>query len=382
MNWLAYFIFAFLVLRLMVSLTNLLTRQWLKSAPSAEDKNPDDGNKIRQPLKQSAAPPLISVLIPARNEEQKIGSLLNDLLKQDYENTEILVYDDLSEDQTPRIVREFMNRTNRLRLLEGIPLPGGWLGKNHACHVLAKAAKGEYLLFLDSDVRISPTLLTNSLAHMKRHRLDLLSVFPEQEMRTFGEKITVPIMNWVLIGLLPLILTRISAISSFSAANGQFMLFRADIYRRNRFHEKIRNIIVEDIEIFRLMKKKGLRTHTVLSNGEISCRMYGSWNESIEGFSRNVSEFFGGSIPLAILFALITTLGIIPVFVYLPAELAIAFVVLLALHRIIISFLSRQPVIRNLLLAPLQQLSFCAMIIRAVSHTTKKDFIWKGRKCI
>lgn len=217
---------------------------------------------------------------------------------------------------------------------------------------------------------------------MKRHRLDLLSVFPEQEMRTFGEKITVPIMNWVLIGLLPLILTRISARSSFSAANGQFMLFRADIYRRNWFHEKIRNIIVEDIEIFRLMKKKGLRTHTVLSNGEISCRMYGSWNESIEGFSRNVSEFFGGSIPLAILFALITTLGIIPVFVYLPAELAIAFVVLLALHRIIISFLSRQPVIRNLLLAPLQQLSFCAMINRAVSHTTKKDFIWKGRKCI
>ena len=365
MIWLAYFIFGSLVLRLMVSLTNLITKQWLRPA--------------RQKQHLPASLPLVSVLIPARNEAGNIGNLLSDLLNQEYSNLEILVYDDLSEDNTAGIVKKLARTSKKIRLIKGSPLPEGWLGKNHACHQLSVPAKGDYLLFLDADVRVKPSLIKNSLAHLQRHDLDLVSVFPKQEMVTFGEKITVPVMNWVLTGLLPLLLTRLSAWPSFSAANGQLMLFRAEVYHHHRFHEKVKNILVEDIEIFRVMKKMNLGTHTVLSNGDIACRMYDSWSKAIEGFSRNVIEFFGGHTLVAVLFALLTTLGFIPVLIALPLPVFIIFLFLLLLHRIIISFISRQPVIQNILLAPLQQISFCIMIIAALRNKVRHTLTWKDR---
>ncbi len=366
MTWLAYFILGSQLLRFLVSLSNLITIQWLKKADTDQTE-------------KTALSPQVSVLIPARNEEDKIDKLLNDLLRQDYKNFEVLVYDDLSDDKTVTKVKEFIGQSSRIGLLKGSSLPAGWLGKNYACHRLSLEAKGEFLLFLDADVRAQPSLIKNSLAHMQKHRLDLLSIFSKQVMKTFGEKITVPVMNWVLTGLLPLILTRISSWPSFSAANGQFMLFRADVYHRYGFHSMIKGEIVEDIEIFRQMKKTGLRTHTILSNGDITCRMYGSWSDAIKGFSRNVTEFFGGHTIVAVLFALLTTLGFIPVILYLPPEAVLAFFTLLVFHRTLISGLSRQPVLQNLLLAPLQQFSFCTMIAAAICNRARHTMTWKGR---
>ncbi len=368
MIWLAYFIFGFLVLRFLVTVLNLITRQWLRKSPV------EDPESVTV-----SSPPLVSVLIPARNEQDKIGSLLNDLYDQDYKNLEIIVYDDLSEDNTARVVSDHIKKDSRIRLMEGSTLPSGWLGKNHGCHQLSLAAKGEYLLYLDADVRIKPSLIRDSLAHIQKYRLDLLSIFPKQDMNTLGEKITVPVMNWILIGLLPLILTRISPKPSLSAANGQFMLFKAGVYHISKFHKKVKENLAEDIEIFKTAKKMGLHTHTILSNGDISCRMYGSWNESLEGFSRNVPEFFGGHIWLAALFALITTLGFIPVILYLPLQLSLAFPALIMAQRIAILLLSRQPAVFNVLLAPLQQIAFCAMIITAINKRTRHALIWKGR---
>jgi glycosyltransferase involved in cell wall biosynthesis len=368
MIWLAYFIYGSLVLRFLVVVSNLFTAQWLKHSGSKTIPDVDP-----------AISPMVSVLIPARNEETKIGTLLNDLLKQDYENIEILIYDDLSEDNTTFIVRRISKGNNKIRLLQGEPLPAGWVGKNHACHRLALEAKGEFLLFLDADVRVKSSLITNGLIHVQQHQLDLLSVFPKQIMKTFGEKITVPVMNWVLTGLLPLILTRISSWPSFSAANGQFMLFRADTYNKYRFHEKVKDTIVEDINIFRQMKRAGLRTHTILSNGDISCRMYNSWSDATEGFSRNVTEFFGGYSFVAVLYALLTTLGFIPVIIYLPTLASASFFALAILHRMVISSISRQPVFENLLLSPLQQISFCSMIIKAIRNRANNATTWKGR---
>lgn len=423
MIWLAYFIFAFLVLRLMISLSNLLTRQWLKKAPVAGDtfarasrqhqtnaqvnhdsplqkqKTPRqhtislkdkvsregessseyDSTPEEKSITENLPPPLLSVLIPVRNEERTAGLLLDDLINQDYTDFEILVYDDLSEDKTRQIIAGYEQKDSRIKLLEGTTLPSGWLGKNHACHQLARTATGEYLLFLDADVRVKPSLIRNSLAHMRRNRLDLFSLFPRQVMITFGEKITVPVMNWVLVGLLPLILTRIPGWPSFSAANGQFMLFRSDVYHRYKFHKQLSEKMVEDIGIFRLMKKKGLRTHTTLSNGDITCRMYGSWGEAIEGFSKNVLEYFGGHTILAILFSFITITGFIPVVLYLSWFFSLIFFIILALHIIIISFLSRQSPLQNLILAPLQQLSFCFMIYTAIRHKAHHKLFWKGR---
>ncbi len=147
--------------------------------------------------------PLVSILIPARNEENNIGRLLDDLQELKYNNFEILVYDDDSTDQTRSVIMDKSLLDKRIRYIQGKVLLPGWLGKNHACHQLAKAAKGDYLLFLDADVSVIPRLFTDSIAFMEKQDLDLLSLFPVQKMKTLGEWLTVPLMNRILLGNLP-----------------------------------------------------------------------------------------------------------------------------------------------------------------------------------
>lgn len=360
MIYLAYFVLYFTVLRLLVSLFNLLTKQWLHR-----------GNPIETPL--------VSVLIPARNEEKKIGKLIEQLQKQMYPHLEILIYDDLSEDSTYRLAQSYAETDSRFLIINGKPLPEGWLGKNHACHQLSKHAKGDYFLFLDADVGIGKNLINQAIAHAQRHKLKLLSVFPVQEMKTCSEKITVPLMNWILVSLLPLLFTRISGWSSFSAANGQFMLFEASTYRKQQFHKIHRTNKVEDITIFRYMKKQSLKVHTILGNSQIKCRMYETWEDAIKGFSKNVFEFFGGSKIAAMLFGLITTFGFLFVAVSLPYHYLLLYFLLVILLRVTIAGISRQNIVSNLLLAPLQQIGFLYVILKAYIWQKNRSTQWKGR---
>ncbi len=261
-------ILGFLFLRFLVSLANLIMQQWLHNGE----------------LQQN---PLVSILIPARNEENNLGELLSSIMKQDYQNYEVFVYDDLSEDNTEAIAKEYVKKDQRFHLITGEPLPEGWLGKNHACHQLSLHANGNYLLFMDADVNIKKGLIKNSLAHSKKYSLQLFSIFPRQRMHSFGEKITVPLMNWILLSLLPLYLIRTSSRKSLAAANGQFMLFDAKTYHKHYFHEMLKGHKVEDIAILKKMKAIGYSCHTVASNGQIECRMYKGFKDAAQGFPKN-----------------------------------------------------------------------------------------------
>jgi len=360
MTFLAYFILGFLALRILVALTNIATRQWLKPG-------------------EPRGSALVSVLIPARNEERNIENLLRSLKKQDYQNLEILVYDDLSEDRTAEIVKRFSQDDTRIKLIQGIGLPEGWLGKNHACHQLSKHARGRYLLFIDADVTAESELVRQGLAHLQKHKLALLSIFPQQIMKSFGERITVPLMNWILVSLLPLIFTRISPWVSFSAANGQFMLFDAEIYGKHQFHQMVKGQKVEDIIIFRKLKHLGIKGHTILSNGQVKCRMYNGFSEAIRGFSKNVFEFFGNSIFLSVFMALLTTFGFLPVWLSLGLEFAFAWLAGVILLRVLVAFASRQSVLQSILLLPLQQLAFFLVILAATQVRISGRSTWKGR---
>jgi glycosyltransferase involved in cell wall biosynthesis len=360
MTYLAFFILVFTGIRLLVVLANFLGMQWLRHSRSSSE-------------------PLISVLIPARNEEENIGILLSSLIEHDYSNIKIWVYDDLSTDKTAFIVQQLAAKDSRIHLLSGRQLPHGWIGKNHGCHQLAHHADGEYLLYLDADVIIQKGLIKNAVANMQKYHLDLFSIFPAQRMGSLAEWLTVPVMNWILVSLLPLVLVRLSSHSSFSAANGQFMMFRADVYRRELFHKTLKHANVEDIAISRLMKRKGYKVQTLLGNKQIQCRMYKSWDDAVKGFSRNVFYFFGGSKIAGFLFGFITTFGFIPVFLYLPLSYFIVYGTMVALIRILISISSRQNVLFNLLLAPLQQLSFLYILTSSAVLRYRRATTWKGR---
>ena len=360
MEYPAIFILFFTALRLIVALTNMVGRQWLKS-----------GSLQYQPM--------VSVLIPARNEEENIANILEDIIGQDYQNLEVIVYDDHSKDNTRKIVETICLKDGRLRVISGRELPSGWLGKNHACHSLALQAKGEYLLFLDADVRIKNQLIKDAVAQMQKHSLTLLSLFPVQKTITFSEKIFVPLINWILLSLLPLALTRLSSRPSLSAANGQFMFFDAKVYHKEKFHEVMRHKPAEDISIFRLMKKNRYKVQTLLGNSKVSCRMYHSGKEALNGISKNIFEYFGGSLFIAIIFGIITTFGFITIVAGLPILYTILYFSMIILTRLIVSAISRQNILLNILLAPLQQTSFIITLVIAAIAKYRKTLLWKGR---
>lgn len=257
MQYFVYISFGFLCFQLFNVLINFLFRQ---AIAKTEIQNND----------------LISVLIPARNEENNIARLLDALQKLN-NNIEILVCNDHSTDKTEEIISRYQTTDQRIRLIESEVLPKGWLGKNHACYQLAKQASGKYLLFIDADVVISGNIIADAVSYAKKHKLGLLSVFPKQVLLTTGEKKAVPLMNYILLTLLPLIFVRMSPFKSHTAANGQFMLFESKTYFELEPHKQFKNSAVEDIAISKFYKKQKIKIACLIGEERIQCRMYDSY---------------------------------------------------------------------------------------------------------
>jgi chlorobactene glucosyltransferase len=357
---LIYFIFLFLILRFTVTLFNFISNPKLTSSP----RDYDD---------------LVSILIPARDEEKNILSLLQSIRDQDYKNYEVIVLDDHSADRTFEICEEFSNWDKRFRVLAGKPLPKDWLGKNFACHQLAKESKGRYLMFLDADETIADGLINNTVHRMKFFRLDLLSLFTNQIMITWGERMIVPLMHFLLLNLLPLRLVRLSKSPAFSAASGQFMLFNAENYRENQWHEQVRNKVVEDIEIMRCIKVAGCRGEALLANGYIFCRMYRNFNDAFRGFSKNLLAGFNNNILGLFFYLFLVILGPLACAYILSAELLFFALSLIILSRVMISLMSGQNVWFNILLHPIQLISMLFIAVISVKKYFTKTIVWKGR---
>lgn len=322
---------------------------------------------------------LISILIPARNEEHNIARLLGDLVESKDAHVEILVLDDDSDDQTAAVVSRFAKQDSRIQLIQSSNLPAGWLGKNFACYSLSKQARGDHFLFLDADVRLKGEMIRSSVDWMKQKNMGLLSIFPKQEMHTVGEKITVPIMNYILLTLLPLPLVSWSKYTSLAAANGQFMLFESSVYQDLNPHEKEKGNKVEDIAIARYYKSNKISVACLLGEDSIQCRMYDGYSDSIKGFSKNITEFFGGSLVIAILFWFITTWGFILVIISFGIKLSIAYLVVLISTRVLVSIASHQNIFINLLYLIPQQLNIGIILILAFKSKFFTGFLWKGR---
>lgn len=356
----AHFVLAFTILQLFIALGNLIFETSL-------------------PVSEEVSTIPVSVLIPARNEENNISRILNDLIHQKYRNIEVIVFNDQSEDKTAEIVSEYIQRDDRIRLVNSSGLPDGWLGKNYACHSLSTHSAGKYLLFLDADVRIGNNIINDAVAYSEKFDLGLLSIFPKQIIKSIGERITVPNMNYILVSLLPLIFVRKLKYSSLAAANGQFMFFPADVYHTVMPHQLMKGNKVEDILIARELKKRKYKIACLLGDNRISCRMYNGFKDSVSGFSKNVTQFFGGSFTLAVLFWIVTTFGILAILFFLPGPLCLVYLAAYFLTRIVISAASHQNVFYNLILFIPLQLSLGLFIYRAFINKYFRKLEWKGR---
>ena len=324
--------------------------------------------------------PLISILIPARNEEDRIAGLLDSVLKQSYSHYELFVLNDQSEDNTAWVVEGIRKKSQKVNLLNGKPLPEGWLGKNWACFQLAQHARGEVLLFLDADVRLTDYALEAALYEMQKTNVVMLSCFPTQKINSPGEWLIVPLMNWLLLSLLPLKAVLLP-VKSLTAVNGQFILFDKATYDAMGGHKAVFDMVVEDMELARKLKQEEYRIMTVLGHDAITCAMYNGFIESLKGFSKNF--YLGFNVTPLTFVCILTALMLVffwPFILVFFNSQFVWLIIIILLGRFLISLLSRQNPLINVLLHPVQMISMFIIGVNSLYWTLKGKGVWKGRK--
>ena len=324
--------------------------------------------------------PFISILIPARNEDDTIAGLLHSIGQQSYSNYELFVLDDQSEDNTLGVVEEEAFKNPKITLLRGKPLPEGWLGKNWACFQLAQHARGDMLLFLDADVRLSINAVEAALYHMQKKNVVMLSCFPTQKIDTIGEWAVVPLMNWLVLSFLPLRAVTRFHHKSLTAANGQFILCEKQAYNDIGGHRAVFDQVVEDMEIARLLKKKRHRIMTVLGNDAVMCYMYQGFVESLKGFSKNF--YLGFNISPLIFFGILALLMLffLGPFILITINTNFIYCILLIIvGRLLVSLVSKQNPLLNICLHPLQMIAMFLIGVNSLYWTLRGKSVWKGR---
>ncbi|MFC2159172.1 glycosyltransferase [Actinomycetota bacterium] len=334
--------------------------------------------------------PLISILIPARNEEDNIKRCINSLLKQDYDNFEILVLNDNSTDNTAKIVNELIKKDPRIKLYQGKPLIRGWLGKSYACQQLAGYAKGQYFLFVDADTLHFPTSISSSVACLLKYKLDALSVFAKQIIVSFSERMVVPFGNFMILAFMPLALIRRSRRALFCTAIGQFMLFKKDVYEAIGGHESIKGEILEDVIISKHVKKCGYKFMIFDGRSNLYCRMYHNFSEVVSGYSKILFASFDYSVTM--LFTAIVLMAAIYIAPFVMFPLSIIFdwhqafvnimflqIIFILITRIIMSIRYRMKVV-DILLYPLSVIYLLSMAVNSVlQYKYNIGVCWKGR---
>ncbi len=237
----------------------------------------------------------LSILIPARDEEENIAACLDAALAQEGQVVcEVLVYNDHSLDQTARIVSEYAEQSDaRVRLIESSKLPAGWCGKPFACSRLAEAARGEWLLFIDADTRLSKDAAARMISEAEERRVTLLSCWPRLEAYGFWESVLMPLLNFVVFTLYPAPLAlRRRLDASLGLAHGSCMLARSSVYKKVGGHAAVRDQLFEDVRLAQVWRERGQESLCLDGQRIVSVRMYHSLAEIWNGFQKNFFPAF------------------------------------------------------------------------------------------
>jgi chlorobactene glucosyltransferase len=243
----------------------------------------------REPADVPPDAPLVSVIVPARNEARNIARCMQSVLDSRYPHFELIVVDDRSEDGTGIIAREIAERDARARVLLARALPEGWFGKQWACAEGASVARGSILCFTDADTTHGPDLLTRAVRLLRAHALDLLSVAGRQVVHTFWERVVQPQIFTMLIaryGGLRQVNRSPRAVDKI--ANGQYLLFAREAYEEVGGHAAVRQKVAEDLSLAQLLFRLGKRTELVLAPAQLETRMYTSLGELVRGWMKNI----------------------------------------------------------------------------------------------
>ena len=332
--------------------------------------------------------PMISVLVPARNEEESIGACVGALLRQDYPNLEIIVLDDESSDGTAATVHA--RHDPHVRLVTGAPLPEGWTGKNWACHQLASRARGDVLCFLDATTILSPDALSRASGELRASDLGLVSVLLRTDTGTASEAVLMPIVNYGLLALLPVALVEKPAFRKEAIALGPFVMVTSAAYVAAGGHAAEPAHIVDDVQLARSVKASGHRIGLRNGTDLVHARWYTGFGEIWNGFSKNVYGGIGYRPGIGLLTLCVVVPALLVPFLRLGAGLttggALAFpavqVGLILSTRAITSRVGRDP-LWSVPLHPVAIAVWAGTFARSmVLAHTGREIEWKGRRYV
>jgi chlorobactene glucosyltransferase len=348
----------------------------------------------RSPRYGGAAAPLVSAILPCKDEEVYLANCLASVASQTYPNLEIIVVDDRSTDRTGEIARGFAAGDSRVRVMTIVDLPAGWTGKTHALYRAAASASGEWLWFLDADTLHAPESLAIVMEYGRKHEAALVSLLPELRCETFWERVVQPLGGIVLMQSYPLQVVHRDE-SPLAFANGQYILVTRPAYDAAGGHAAVKDRFVEDIALAGRVKAAGFRIRVALIRGIVSCRMYASLGQLVRGWSRILYDALGRRADRLLLrlldvvvFCQTGHVALLLSLVFLASGLfpglATWLLVLSVVHHILMYFVFRLvyntsvPGSRHVAWFPLGNVVIDAILLRAIRMCLTGRVSWRG----
>jgi len=331
--------------------------------------------------------PKVSILIPARNEENNIKKVIESSLKQNYPSFEVIVLDDNSTDKTYEIARNYEATNSNFKIIKGDKLPDGWFGKNWACYQLANNASGETLIFTDADNFFENDAVIKTVSILKQYDLDMFSVFPQQITTTFWEKLIIPIIDLIVYSGLILKTSYYFPFSLFAAANGQWIAFKKSSYEELGGHSSVKNQIVEDVALARFFKKNKKKILVGAGTGVIYGKMYDNFKQIWSGLSKNLfglTDF--KTIPFFIILILMLLVCVVPYFLLFTLlnyiNIILFIIILNILWRVLLAINFKHNILYSTLLHPISILLITIIGINSFLKSKFGVLSWKGREII
>jgi cellulose synthase/poly-beta-1,6-N-acetylglucosamine synthase-like glycosyltransferase len=324
--------------------------------------------------------PLVSVIIPARDEAHIIERTARAFLAQTYTNLEVIVVNDRSADGTGDIVRAIDD--DRLTVIDGVEPPAGWMGKPWALHQGSRAARGELLLFVDADLIYAPPALAAAVAVLQTRSVALLSLFPYLEMRGFGEIASMPMMTMVFFTFIPTWISNRTRFARLAVGGGTGNLVVREIYEKSGGHEALSDAVVDDIALARLIRRSGWKTETIRADDLVSLRMYRGLREVIDGFTKNTFSALGRNYVAGLLVVTgCVVFHILPYVLALTGDaISIVTIVIISLTRVILFRSLRYRLDAALFLHPIMAAIWTWIFLRSIWLTgIRRKLLWRGR---
>lgn len=333
---------------------------------------------IRLKNAEKISPLAITVLVPLRNEEKNVNELVASLKKQrGISHFNIVLIDDNSTDQTRRLCSEAISDDSRFSLLIGREMPKGWLGKPFALKQGLELCDSELIILIDADVRLQDNALSEAAALFAEKGLDFISVYPREIALTWSERLIQPLLQWSWIASVPLKIAEGSSRQSLAIANGQFFLLRKSSLVGVGGFDSIRDDVLDDIALARMLLKNGFHGTVVDGSRVAECRMYQSWEELRNGYSKSLPVAFGGPFGSSLVVILLFLTGVLPFAIALTGStVGIASLTLTYLSRLLSARVTGGRWL-DAFAHPLSSLLLIYMIVR--SWRTRGKILWKGR---